>query len=177
MWISIVTGGILVLLLLLSIIGGLDLDLDVDFDFETDTDTDVGHGGLGVLKGGLAFISIATWVAKIVLVSGFNLYLVLFISFSSGALAVVIIGLVMRQLLKIETNTNWHPEDAVFKMGKVYLKIPQNGYGIVQVKINGSNRQLKATTEEKDINTGETVLIEEVSDGIAKVIISKNKEK
>lgn len=175
MWISIITGGILVLMLLLSIIGGLDLDFDVDIDFETDTDVDVGPSGLGVLKGGLAFISISTWVAKIVLVSGFDLYLVLLISFASGALAVTIIGLVMRQLLKIETNTNWHPEDAAFKKGKVYLKIPKNGFGIIHVKINGANRELKATTEEMDINTGESILIEEFSNGIAKVILCKDK--
>ncbi len=177
MWISIVTGGILVLMLLLSILGGLDLDMDFNFDFNTDTDTDVGHGGLGVFKGALAFVSIATWVAKIVLVSGFDLYLVLLISLSSGALAVLIMGLVLRMLLKIETNTNWHPEDAAYKMGKVYLKIPQNGFGIIHVKINGANRELKATTDEKDIKTGETIIIEEYKNGIAKVVLAKDEKK
>ncbi len=175
MWISIVTGGILVLMLILSIVGGLDFDMD--FDFNTDADTDVGHGGLGVFKGALAFVSIATWVAKIVLVSGFNLYLVLLISLSSGALAVLIIGLLLQQLLKIETNTNWHPENAAYKIGKVYLKIPQNGFGIIHVKINGANRELKATTEEMDIKTGEMIIIEEYKNGIAKVVLAKNEKK
>jgi len=51
-YISIFSGGILILLLFLSILGGLDLDFDFpDGDGEVDS-----SGGIGIVKGGLTFI-------------------------------------------------------------------------------------------------------------------------
>jgi len=55
-----------VLLLLLSLLGGLDLDIDTDFSSESDTDS---GGGLGVIKGILTFVSVASWAMKIFLLS------------------------------------------------------------------------------------------------------------
>jgi len=63
-WVSIVAGGILILLMLLSLIGGLDLDLDLG---SPDVDTDA--GGIGLIKGILTFTSVSSWVIKVLLVS------------------------------------------------------------------------------------------------------------
>jgi len=63
-WVSIIAGGILILMMLLSIIGGLDLDLDVDIG-STDVETDA--GGLGVIKGFLTFVSVSSWIIKVLL--------------------------------------------------------------------------------------------------------------
>lgn len=167
MWISVISGGILVLMLLLSLVGGFDLDLDVDIETDTDFDT----GGLGLVKGVLTFVTFSTWIAKVIIISGINLYLVTLIAGLSGLFAVFVLGLVMKLLLKNVSNVNWHPEDAINKSGKVYLRIPTIGSGIIQVKINGSTRQLKATTDDKEIKTGSEILVLEVVDGVAKVIL------
>jgi len=64
-WISITTGGILILMMLMSLIGGLDLDFDLDVG-STDTDTD-SSGGLGAIKGALTFVAVSSWVVKVLL--------------------------------------------------------------------------------------------------------------
>ena len=67
-WVSIITGGILILLMLISLISGLDLDMDLDLEMgSTDIETDA--GGIGVIKGLLVFVSVTSWVIKIFLAS------------------------------------------------------------------------------------------------------------
>jgi len=63
-WVSIFSGGLLVLLLILSLIGGLDIDVDTDLG-PTDLDTDA--GGLGLFKGFLTFLSTSAWMIKIMI--------------------------------------------------------------------------------------------------------------
>jgi len=175
-YISIISGSILILQLLLSLLGGLDLDFDVDLDLG-DTDTDTDAGGLGVIKSGLTFISVCLWVVRIFLLLNWNPYLAAMIGIGSGLIAVVLLTWMLRALLKNEVNVNWHPEDAVAKMAKVYLRIPKtNGSGIIQLNIKGANRELKAITKDGlDIATGEQVFVEDYQDGFA--IVSKFENK
>ncbi|NNE27791.1 MAG: hypothetical protein HKN09_13175, partial [Saprospiraceae bacterium] len=63
-WVALIAGSFLILMMLLSVIGGLDLDVDLG---STDVDTDA--GGLGLIKGVLTFISVASWVMKVLLVT------------------------------------------------------------------------------------------------------------
>jgi len=145
---SLFTGSLLVLLLLLSLIGGLDLDIDVDFD----------SGGLGYIKSGLTFISIGTWVVKIVLVTSESPWLAALAGLAAGGAAVFILSMFLKFLLSNQSFVNWSSEDAINLSGKVYLKIPKNGTGIIQVDINGATRELKAKTiNQKEIKTGAIV--------------------
>jgi len=169
-WISIICGGVLVILLLLSIIGGLDLDLDVGGDVDVDGGSDV-----GIIKGILTFISIGSWVVKIVLEFDKNPLYAFTIGIIAGLIAVFILNLMFRFLLNQQENVNWKEEDALFKEAKVYLKIPENGFGLVKVHINGVYRELKAISlDKKEIPTGKMVTIQEIEDGLAKVSIENN---
>lgn len=165
-WISIFSGGLLILLLLLSLIGGLDLDIDLG---DTDVDTDTGN--IGILKGFLTFLSVGSWVVKIVLVLEKNPAAAFGIGLLVGLLAVFLLNLLMRILLKNQSNVNWSQDEALFKEGKVYLKIPEGtGTGIIHVNINGVHRELKAKTNSgKSIPTGATVLVEDLLENIAVV--------
>ena len=54
----------------------------------------------------------------------------------------------MSQLLKFmlrqEANVNFTMQDALFQDGKVYLRIPEGGEGLVNVRVKGRNREFKA---------------------------------
>lgn len=167
-WISIITGGVLILMMLMSIIGGLDFDLDLDVG-SSDIETDA--GGIGIIKGLLTFISVCTWMIKVLIVGGQNFYLATAIGIACGMLAVGILAYVFKLLLKGQENVNWEIKDALFKTGEVYLKIPAgNGTGLIQVNINGANRELKANSiDNKEIATGEKIVVMEVDGDIAKV--------
>lgn len=167
LYISIISGGLLSILLLLSLLGGLDLDFDLAGDSDVDT------GGLGIVKSGLVFISIGAYVAKILLVASSNPILTVIVSVISGAIAVIILSWFLKLLLRLQSDVNWDFHQAAGKSGKVYLKIPEKGTGIIKVDINGVSREIKARAD-KEIPTGSEILVLEVKEQIAEVILYNN---
>lgn len=163
---SIISGGILFLLLLLSLVGGLDLDFDLDIN------ADVDAGGLGLIKSGLTFISIGAYVGKLMLLASKNPTITILVSVVSGAIAVFIVSYFLKLLLKLQSNVNWEFHEAEGKSAKVYLRIPEDGTGIIKVNINGVTRELKAkTVDQKEVATGEEVLVLQVNEEIAEVTL------
>lgn len=161
-WISIIAGGVLILLLLLSLLGGLELDIDLG-------DSDLDAGGLGIIKGVLTFTSIGSWVIKLVLATDQHPIIAIGSGLIAGLIAVVLLNFMIQLLLKNTSNVNWKPEDAIHNRAKVYLKIPASeGTGIIQIEVKGAVRELKAKTENGlELPTGSTVYISDIQNGIA----------
>lgn len=158
-YIALITGGLLVLLLLLSLLGGIDLDLDFDFDADA--------GGLGVFKSVLTFLSIGSWTAKVYLATQADPTFALIAGAAAGAVAVWVLSMVLRLLLRQQSNVNFTPAEALAERGKVYLPIPADGEGVVSVRIRGTLRELKARSSDGlRLNTGTTVIVEDVEDNI-----------
>ncbi|PHI21008.1 hypothetical protein CEQ90_04810 [Lewinellaceae bacterium SD302] len=158
-YISLISGGLLVLLLLAGILSGLDLDLDFD-------GAD-GDGGVGYVKGGLTFISIGSWVVKLVLATSASPVVAFTAGIIAGTIAVYLLIKFMNFLLSQQSEVNWEARDALFETGQVYLRIPAQGTGIVRVNIRGGNRELKARSQAGEIlPTGLKVRVEDVEDGI-----------
>ncbi len=167
-WVSIFAGGILILMLLLSLIGGLDLDVDIDLgSSEVETDS----GGLGVVKGLLTFISVSSWVIKVLLVSNKHVGLAVSIGIISGILAFALLNYLLKLLLRNEKNVNWSMDDALFQKGEVYLRLPAGtGSGIINVEINGAMRELKAKSNDgSEIKTGEQIHVIDIDGDYALV--------
>lgn len=165
-YISLVAGGILILLLLLSILAGLDLDIDLP-------DTDA--GGLGLVKGGLTFLSVGAWTVKLVLVTSTNPALAFVIGIVAGLVAVLVLAWVLGFLLKQQEEVNWQASDALFQPGKVYLRIPEQGTGLIHVTVNGARRELKAKSASgKILPTGTSILVDDLDGEVA--IVSKRQE-
>ncbi|MEM6772725.1 MAG: hypothetical protein AAF597_19255 [Bacteroidota bacterium] len=168
-YIALISGGILVLLLLLSLLSGLDLDLDLHLDGDVDVD---GGGGLGAVKGALTFFSIGSWVARLFIISQLDPVVAFTLGAAAGAVGVYILSLILKFLLSQQANVNWSVEDALMEEGTVYLRIPADGQGIVNVTVKGTKRELKARAKGgQDIPTGAPVRVEDLhADGT--VIVS-----
>jgi len=159
LYISLISGGILVLMLMLSMLAGLDFDIDFG-------DVDVDAGGMGILKGGLTFLSIGSYVVRAVMLTDSNPILAFTIGAIVGAIAVFLLSMMLKWLLSQQSNVNWKITDALYQKGKVYLKIPKGGEGIVQVNLNGVMREMKARAiDKKDVPTGSEIQVEKVEDG------------
>ena len=160
-WVSIFSGGLLILLMLLSLIGGLDLDVDVEVG-SPDVETDA--GGIGLIKGLLTFISTSSWVIKILIVTKQNIWLASAIGIAVGIVCFLLLNYIFKLLLRNDLNVNWNVEDALFQPGKVYLKIPasKEESGIVQVEINQALREIKARSRGEEIKTGETIRVVDI---------------
>lgn len=157
--ISLISGGLLFLLLLISLISGLDFDFELDFDFDGDVD-----GGLGFFKSALAFVATGSWVAKLMLTNYENPTLAFMVGAAAGAVGVWILTQLLKFMLKQEANVNFSTDDALFQQGKVYLTIPENGQGLVNVEVKGRHREFKARTLDKlELPTGTPVEVVELS--------------
>ena len=168
-WVSIITGGLLVIFMLLSLLGGLDLDIDTNGDVDTDS------GGIGLLKGFLTFIAVSSWVIKILLSSDKNPGVAVFIGLISGLVAYLILYYLFKLLLSNEENVNWDLTDALYQKGEVYLRIPgHNGSGLIHVNVNGALRELKAKAfGHEEIKTGTRVIVVDIDDEYAVVQIDQ----
>lgn len=165
LYVSLISGGILVILLLLSLLSGLDLDFDIG-------DVD---GGAGVIKPTLIFFSVGSYIVRGFLMAESNPILALCAGLISGIIAIFLMSVILKWILSNQENVNWKIEDALFENGKVYLNIPSSGSGIIQININGVVRELKAKTKEKkDIPTGTTVYVENTEGEFAIVTTKKN---
>ena len=161
LYVSLISGGILVLLLSLSFISGLDLDIDFG-------DTDIDAGGMGIVKGVLTFFSIGAYVVRSILMTDSNPVIAFTVGAVAGAIAVFLLSMMFKWLLKQQSNVNWSLEDSVYQTAKVYLKIPKAGSGIIQVNVNGVDRELKAkSSDKKEIPTGSTVMVEKIEGDFA----------
>lgn len=161
-WVSIISGGILVLLLLLSILGGLEIDIDADFG---DADSDSSSGGMGLIKGVLTFVSVSAWMIRVMMIGNQQKWIAIVLGLISGLTAYFILSYVLKLLLRNESNVNWSINDALFQKGKVYLRIPAQGEGIVYVDIKGVKREFKAkSNDNKDILTGASVTVLDTQD-------------
>lgn len=160
-WIAIFSGGILVLLFLISLIGGLELDVEMG---STDVETDA--GGIGLIKGLLSFLSVGSWVMKVTMVMSSNPLMSLIVGILSGIGAFLFLNYLFKLLLKNESNVNWTMEDALFQSGEVYLKIPADeGSGIVTVMVNSVGRELKAKSlKDEELETGARIIVVKIEE-------------
>ena len=168
-WVSIFTGGLMFLMLILSLVGGLDFDLDLDMG---DADVETG-GGLGIVKGVLTFIAVSTWMIRILLIAKQSLPISILGGIVVGVILVFILGKLLGFLISQQEFNTWSIEDALYNSGKVYLKIPVNGQGIVHVVIKDGIKEINAITKDKvDIPTGTEIEVIDV-EGDLVVVTSK----
>ncbi len=171
-----IAGGLLILLLLISIFGGMDIGGDVDVDAGGDLDahgdTDVSDGSLGVLKTLLTFISVGAFTARAFLMNtAWSWTIVILTSIVAGAIAVFLLTWFFRWLLKNQEEGNWHIWQAEGKVGSVYVPIPEKGKGRIMVQIDEADREIAAQTKDGEaIGTREKVLVLEAKEDYVIVV-------
>lgn len=168
---AIASSVVFVIQAVLTLIGMDSTDIDVDFD-GPDT-MDLGGGlSLFTVKNFVNFFLGFGWAGvsfRSLIDSDFLLTLA---AVGVGSLFVLVFVLLMKQLLKLETNGAFKPEYCVGKIADVYLRIPAGGAGEgkVQVSVNGSVYELSAYTEGEEIPTGFKVrVVEAPESGALKV--------
>lgn len=146
---------------ILSLIG-IDADVDADFDL----DHDAGIGFLSV-KGFIAFATFFGWTGVAVLSNGGGVAFATILATITGLAAMFLVGYVMLLFHKLQEDGTLKMENALDKVGEVYLKIPgdQKGTGKVQIKVQGSTRELTAMTEElMELPTGSKIRVIDIMD-------------
>lgn len=156
----------------------VDADMSTDFDTSADTDLDIGHSGHDGTLGSAGVFSLFTLRNFINFFLGFgwggisfasaisSKTLLVLVAFACGLIFVAVFVLILRAILKLESDGSFRITDCVGQTANVYLRIPANhtAAGKVQISINGSVHELNAFTDGEFLPTGTRVRIVSVID-------------
>lgn len=168
-FIALITSGIFLIQVILSLIGGLDIDLD--FDTDVDVDSDIGSGdSLGFElssllspKGALHFLLGSSWYLVLAeyMRGGFIVWYDWLIAICVGLVSAILMGLIYWGMMKLETHiVPENGEVLVGRSGSVYLANKENGIYIVTIVRNGAITELNVKSKTgKEYNTGDIVNI------------------
>lgn len=156
---------------------GLDLDLNGDFDADVSgdhTDADVSFKLISI-QGLTSFFMMFGLVGLALLKANVPVLLTVFGGMIAGLITVAITGLVFSQMKRLQTEGTIDIQTTIGTEGSVYLTIPKNGTGQVQLIAQGSLKIFDAVSNNKTvIATGEKIHVLGVTSGNT-LIVEKTK--
>lgn len=163
--ISIVFSVLFIIQFVLSLIG-------FDFDGEADLDHSGGVDGLDTdftifsVRSLIAFFTFFGWTGVLILNAGGSSLFAIIAAFISGLLAMFLVAYVMYAFMQLQSDGNLDINNALDEIGEVYLVIPGNnqGTGKVQVKVQGTLREMEAVTQGKSLPTGTKIRVVDILD-------------
>ncbi len=143
---------------------GLDMPDGVDLDGDGIPDV---HGGLEgdlrvfTVRGFVAFFAVFGWTGPALLAAGMPLWAAIVGAFCAGAVAMILIAMLMRAMLRLQQSGNLDPRNAVGKSGTVYVPVPadRQGSGKVNLVLQERFSELDAVTDGEEIPTGREVTV------------------
>jgi membrane protein implicated in regulation of membrane protease activity len=165
----------------------VDVDGDVDIDGDLDVDADVGDASHDLVEAGhdshsldnsdfsfkfaslqglTAFFMMFGWVGlAIIRDSGLPGWAAVFGGCFAGVVTVYIIAFMFRFFISLQSDGTMRVKNALGAGGEVYLRIPAEGSGQVQVEVDGRLKIFDAVSASKEeIKTGEQVTVVWVQD-------------
>ena len=164
---AVIGGTLLVCQLLLTLLGlsGDHVDFGAGHDDVSVGDSTGAAHGVGWFLGLLTFRSLVAGMAFFGLVgittASWGTAGSLAVSFGSGLVAILLVGLMMRALVSLEADGTVNIRGAVGRPGTVYLAIPGSGTGLGKVTLNLQNRtvEYQAVTFQGDLPTGTKIVV------------------
>jgi len=173
-WASTILGGTLFILRLGMMLVGADLgsdsvDTDVhtgDFDISGDhADADISFKLLSV-QGLTSFFMMFGLVGLALLRANLHVLITIVGGMLAGLVMVAVTGVIFSQMKRLQTDGTINIQNTVGADGTVYLTIPRNGTGQVQVIAQGSLKIFDAVSSGRNqINTGTKVRVTGVASG------------
>ena len=187
--ICIMIGGILFILrtLLFFIGGGADGHLDGDLSANMDLDA---HGGMDmhadeISDAGMKLVSVQGLTGFFLMFGLVGLAMVKFEikdfwtavgGLIAGIATMLIIAKIVLEMQKLQSSGTMRMENAIGKEGTVYLSIPEDGTGKVNIVIQGGLRELEAVSADHErILTGESVRVVKIRSKRILVVEKVNK--
>ena len=173
-WASTSIGGTLfVLRVIMMFLGGsvsedaLDSALDTGGDVPTgeSADADISFQLISI-QGMTSFFMMFGLVGLALLKAGLPVLITVLGGILAGLATVAITGLVFSQMKRLQTDGTIRIQNTIGSEGNVYLTIPKNGTGQVQIIAQGSLKIFDAVSSNKSvITTGEKVHVVGVTGG------------
>ena len=144
----------------------LGMDAEVGMDMETDMDGD-GPFQLFTFRNIVHFLIGFCWTFIATDSHMKSKFFVFLIAFAVGAGLVFSMLFMFRKLAGFVESGTLDIDNSIGQTGSVYLRIPghKSGIGKVQIKVQGSLRELDAMTEQEEIPTGNLIKVTQVLSG------------
>ncbi len=177
-WITaLISSGIFLVLIVLTLIGGDADDMGGDVDAEVDGDSGIWFQFLS-FKNLMGFFTIFGWSGIACLDNGLSTSITVIISVICGLLMMTAMAALFYYLAKLQSSGTLKLKNALNQIGEVYLTVGGNRSSIGKVSINvqGTLRELEALTDEKnDLVQGNVVQVKEVTDNGILIVQLLNK--
>jgi magnesium-transporting ATPase (P-type) len=145
-----------------------DADIDHDSDFGMDSSK-------FTLRNMIYFFAAFTWAVIFSRESSFLPIPSLMIGLIAGIFLVMLVSYLFIIIMKLQHSGTMSYDDAIGKPAIVYLTIPKNGVGKVNVEIQGTERELDAILHDSVEVSVETGSIVEVVDHLSGLLVVKPK--
>ena len=164
-YVALIGSATFVVIFIMTFIGGGDADMDSDMDAADGGD----DGGVGfqffTFKNVIAFFTIFGWSGIVCIDNEYAPMTTIIISSISGLAMMVATSFLFFWMAKMTESGTLKIKNAIGVVGEVYLPIGANRskMGKIQIKVQGSLRELEAITdEEEDLTTTTLIKVIEV---------------
>ncbi|QOD60093.1 hypothetical protein H9I45_12175 [Polaribacter haliotis] len=164
------------LLVLISTIIGAETDDIGDVDAEIDADTGAGFQFF-TFKNLVAFFAIFGWSGIASIDAGNSKGITIIISIVCGLIMMFIMAALFYYISKLTSSGTLKMQNALNSIGEVYLTVGANRSktGKIQIKIQGSLRELEALTDHnEDLKQGKVIKVVEVTNNGILIIQPQN---
>ncbi|NPD46523.1 MULTISPECIES: hypothetical protein [unclassified Lentimicrobium] len=177
-WMVTIVSSVFFLIQMISVfvLGDMDADIDGDVDFDVETDTGIPFQFF-TFRNLVGFMTVFGWSGLGSIANGNSNLTTILISVIGGLLMMVLMTFLFYSISKLTASGNLNMKNAVGKTASIYIpiKAKRESIGKVQVKIQGSLRELDAVTDdEEDLKTGMVVTVTKVFDGNL-LLVTKSK--
>jgi hypothetical protein len=178
-WASTIIGGTLFILrVIMMFVGGGVSDETIDSALDSGGDLTAGnHADADIsfklisVQGLTSFFMMFGLVGLALLKAGLSVFITVLGGILAGLVTVAITGLIFTQMKRLQTEGTINIQNTVGTEGSVYLTIPKNGTGQVQIIAQGSLKIFEAVSNNKSvIATGEKVQVVGVAGGNTLVV-------
>lgn len=154
-------------------------DVHLDGDIHTDASSDHPSANLSFkllsAQGLTSFFMMFGLVGLALLKSNLPILVTIIGAVIAGLITVAVIGLIFSQMNRLQTEGTIRIQNTIGTEGTVYLTIPREGTGQVQVIVQGSLKIFDAMSKDKKmIATGEKIQVVGVASGNT-LVVDKNK--
>jgi len=164
-WIMALPSSLFFIIILVTTFVAGDIDGEVG-----DVDSDIeGDGGIGfqffTLKNLVGFFTIFSWTGIACIDADFGTFATVAISGISGLTMMVIMASIFYFMGRLSDDGTLSLDNAIGGVGEVYLTIQprRNGFGKVQINVQGGMRTLQAMTDDDDeLSSGAVVRVKEI---------------
>lgn len=138
-------------------------------DDTADDDLDIDDGQTGIrlftLRSIVAFFAVGGWTGIVAVEWNLPDFVAVVLAIIAGSLALYFVAWVVYTFLRMQQSGNINYENAVGKEGEVYLSIPPDGRGKVNVIVQERLCEIEAVSNcGRTIKTGEKIVVVDITD-------------